>query len=158
MAYRSDEPMASGTDPYERTRLVETGPPTGETTEREAAVHQQPRSHRNSAVVKAVQTVYLVFGLVETLVLIRFLLLLLGANPDAGFAQFIYGITHGLVAPFAGLFVNPQANGSVLELNSLVAMIMYALLAWLIAKVIWLVFGETRSGVTTSTRSYHTHR
>ena len=151
MAYRPDDPTVSSTDPYERTRLVDTSPPTSGAAEREVVAHR-PRASRNAAVVKAVQAVYLVFGLVETLVLIRFLLLLLGANPDAGFAQFIYGFTQGLVAPFAGLFTNPRANGSVLELNSLVAMAIYALLAWLIARVIWLVFGEARSGVTTTTR------
>jgi len=43
-------------------------------------------------------------GLIETVLLIRFLLKALGANADAGFAQVVYGITGVLVAPFGGLF------------------------------------------------------
>jgi hypothetical protein len=157
MAYRQDDPMPSSTDPYERTRVVERRSPPSGNVEPEALGHE-PRVPRGGAVVKAVQTVYLVFGLVETLILIRFLLLLLGANADAGFAEFIYGITHGMVAPFAGLFSNPRANGSVLELSSLVAMIIYPLVAWLVTKVIWLIFSEPRSGMSTSTRSFDPHR
>lgn len=78
---------------------------------------------------------------------------LLGANLAADFAAFIYGITAPLVAPFVGLFGTPQFNGSVLEPHSLVAIIVYALLAWLLAKLVWVVWGETRTGVTTSSRS-----
>ena len=77
----------------------------------------------------------MIFGLIEGLILIRFILKALGANPSAGFAQFIYGITAPLVAPFYGLFGNPSAQGSVLELHSIVALIVYALLAWLILKL-----------------------
>ena len=37
----------------------------------------------------------------------RFVLKALAANPSAGFAEFIYGITNILVAPFAGLSEAP---------------------------------------------------
>ena len=63
--------------------------------------------------------------------------------------QFIYGITAPLVAPFYGLFGNPSAQGSVLELHSLVALIVYALLAWLLGKLAWILVGDTRSAVKT---------
>ena len=82
----------------------------------------------------------------------------LGANPQAGFAQLIYGLTAPLVAPFAGLFGNPQAGGSVLELHSIVALVVYALVAWLLAKLVWLLFGETRSAVKTTSSSVETRR
>jgi hypothetical protein len=82
-------------------------------------------------------------------ILVRFVLKALGANPSAGFAQFIYGITAPLVAPFYGLFGNPAAQGAVLELHSVVALIVYALLAWLLAKLVWILMGETRSAIKT---------
>ncbi len=53
-------------------------------------------------------------------------------------------------SPFAGVFGEPSAGGSVIELNALVAIIVYALIAWVLVKVVWLVAGETRSGVRTS--------
>jgi len=74
------------------------------------------------------------------------LLKLLGANPQAGFAQFIYGITAVFLAPFAALFPSPSASGSVLELSSLVAMLVYALLAWTIIRITWVTLEEPPRG------------
>jgi len=117
--------------------------------DRVEAVAYDPFASRRLASHRMVQLVYWVFGLIEGLVLVRFVLKALGANPSAGFAQFIYGITAPLVAPFYGLFGNPAAQGSVLELHSVVALIVYALLAWLISKLVWILMGETRSAVKT---------
>ncbi len=117
--------------------------------DRVETVAYDPFADRRLAAQRIVQLVYWIFGLIEGLILIRFVLKALGANPSAGFAQFIYGITAPLVAPFYGLFGNPSAQGSVLELHSIVALIVYALLAWLIAKLVWILVGETRSAVKT---------
>ena len=60
------------------------------------------------------------------------------------------------VAPFSNLFANPGSSGSVLELTTLVAIVVYALVAWLVARVIWLLAGESRSAtrtVASSTRA-----
>ena len=129
--YRTSERPASGVD-------------------RSESVAYDPFAGRRLAGHRTVQLVYWIFGLIEGLILIRFILKALGANPSASFAEFIYGITAPLVAPFYGLFGNPSAQGSVLELHSIVALIVYALLAWLIAKLVWIVAGETRSAVKTS--------
>jgi YGGT family len=125
--------------------------------DRTEAVAYDPYEHRRLFAHRAQQLIYWVFGLIEGLLAIRFVLKALGANPSAGFAQFIYGITDILVAPFAGLFGTPRASGSVLELNSIVAMIVYALLAWLLAKLVWILAGETRSAVTTRSTSFDSH-
>jgi YggT family protein len=130
--YRTVEPRVSAAD-----------------VDRVETVAYDPFADRRLAAQRTVQVVYWIFGLIEGLILIRFSLKALGANPSAGFAQFIYGITAPLVAPFYGLFGNPSAQGSVLELHSIVALIAYALLAWLIAKLVWILFGETRSAVKT---------
>ena len=117
--------------------------------DREEAVAYDPFAARRSVAYRAEQLVYWIFGLIEGLILIRFVFKVLGANPSAGFAQFMYGITAPLVAPFYGLFGNPAAQGSVLELHSIVALVVYALLAWLLGKLAWIVMGETRSAVKT---------
>jgi hypothetical protein len=117
--------------------------------DRVEAVAYDPFAGRRLAAHRVVQLVYWIFGLIEGLVAVRFVLKALGANPSAGFAEFIYGITAPLVAPFYGLFGNPSAQGSVLELHSIVALIVYGLLAWLIAKLAWILVGETRSAVKT---------
>ena len=102
---------------------------------------------------RVTQLVYWIFGLIQGLIAIRFVLKALGANPSAGFAQFIYSISDGLVSPFVNLFANPTYQGTTFELSSLIAFIVYALLAWLIGRLVWIVSGETRSAITT--RSTH---
>jgi hypothetical protein len=104
-----------------------------------------------------VQAIYLVFGVIEGLLVLRFPLRALGANPDAGFAQAVYSITSVLLAPFSGLFPTPQiATGAALEVSTLVAMIVYAGLGWLLAKAAWLIFGESRSSNVASVTSKQT--
>ena len=116
------------------------------------AVAYDPYEDRRLAAYRLAQLVYWIFGLVEGLIVIRLILKALGANQAAGFAQFIYGVTAPLIQPFVGLFNNPTYQTSVLELSSIVALIAYALLAWLIGKLVWIVVGETRSAVKTHSR------
>lgn len=124
--------------------------------DRTVATTYDPYATRRQSSYRLMQAVYLVFGIVEALIAIRFVLRLLGANPNAGFAEFIYGVTAPLVAPFVGLFGSPSAGGSVFELTSVVALIVYALVAWLVGRLVWLMFGESRSAVTARASSIET--
>lgn len=122
----------------------------GATTQESHVYSEDPYAYRRNRAYKVQQAIYLVFGILEGLLAIRFVLQLLGANPNSGFTAFIYGITAPFMAPFAGVFGQPALGGSVIEWNALVAIVAYALLAWVLAKVVWLVGGESRSGVRTS--------
>ena len=126
------------------------------TAEHSEAVMSDPYAQRRGIASKVTQAIYLIFGIIEALLVIRFVLKLLGANPEAGFASFIYRVSAPLVAPFVGLFGSPQVNGMVLELESIVAIVVYGLIAWGLAKLAWLLLGETRSGVRTQSRSIDT--
>ncbi|MFN2137935.1 MAG: hypothetical protein ACK2UK_18415 [Candidatus Promineifilaceae bacterium] len=72
--------------------------------------------------------------LLEILIAFRVFLKLIDANPDSGFAWFVYGITAPFLAPFNGLTSTPQVHGSVLEIPSLIAMVVYLILFWLILR------------------------
>jgi uncharacterized protein YggT (Ycf19 family) len=124
--------------------------------ERTEAVVSDPYAQRRGIASKVSGAIYLIFGIVEALIIIRFVLKLLGANAEAGFASFIYRISEPLVAPFLGLFGSPQVNGMVLELESIVAIVVYGLVAWGLAKLAWLLLAETRSGVRTRSRTVDT--
>jgi hypothetical protein len=124
------------------------------TAERTEAFAYDPYEGRRMFALRTQQLIYWIFGLIEGLLAIRFVLKALGANPQAGFAEFIYGITNVFVAPFAGLFGTPQASGSILEWNTVVAMIVYALLAWLLGRLVWILAGDSRRAVTTHSTSY----
>jgi hypothetical protein len=78
----------------------------------------------------------------EILIGFRIFLKAIAANPQSGFASFVYGVTDPFLAPFAGLTSTPSANGAVLEISSLIAMVVYALLFWLAIYVIHLIWGR----------------
>ena len=115
-----------------------------------------PYAVRRDLPLKVQNSIYLLFGILEGLLGIRFVLGLLGANPAAGFAQFIYGITGPFIAPFVGLFGQPRFEGSVFEFNSLVAIVVYALIAWVLVKIVWLMLGDSRRGVRTTSSQIDT--
>jgi uncharacterized membrane protein len=93
-------------------------------TNRTQATTYDPYAGRRAMSVKLTQTIYFIFGLIEALLVIRFVLKALGASAEAGFAQFIYSVTGPLVAPFLGLFGTPQAEGgAILELHTLIALV-----------------------------------
>lgn len=93
---------------------------------------------RRYALVRYARLIYFIFGLIEGLIAIRAVLRLLGANPNSGFASFIYGITAPFVAPFKGLFSEPAFGRAELEFSSLVAIIVYALLAYALVRLLYL--------------------
>jgi uncharacterized protein YggT (Ycf19 family) len=102
---------------------------------------------------RAVEVTYLVFGIIEGLLAIRFVLKLLGANPLAGFANFIYGLTDTFMAPFRNLLPTVGtggSSGSVLETPVVIAIIVYALIGWVLARLIVIMFFRN---VTVSRRS-----
>lgn len=81
--------------------------------------------------------VWFVAGVLLTLLTIRFVLVLLGANASNDFAHFIYSITRPFVSPFFGLFNYSLDYGkSHVELATIVAMIVYALIASGIARLV----------------------
>lgn len=125
--------------------------PAQQATTTEATTTADPFAGRKASSYKVQQGIYLLFGVVEALIAIRFVLRLLGANAEAGFAQLIYGVTAPFVAPFLGLFGTIETQGSVFESQSLVALAVYALVGWLVVKLAWQFFGETRSASATTT-------
>jgi len=91
---------------------------------------------------RGTQIVWYVLGLIEVLLAFRFVLKLLGANP-AGFASFIYGLTYIFTAPFTSVFHISSVADSVFEWTTLLAMLVYLVVAWGIVKL--LVMGKTVS-------------
>jgi YGGT family len=129
----------------------------GATTDHTTTTAYDPYAGRRANSARVVQAIYLVFGLVEGLLLIRFFLRALAANADAGFAQAVYAITGVLLGPFTGLFGAPQvASGAALEVSTLIALIVYAGVGWLLARAAWLIFGESRSSSVASVTSKQT--
>ena len=97
-------------------------------------------ARRAADVSRAKQILYFIFGVIEALLAVRFALLLLGANEASGFVRLIYGLSRPFVLPFQGIFGEPALGASVLEWASLVGIIVYALIAYGLARLIELIY------------------
>jgi len=90
--------------------------------------------------------VYFLFGLLEILLAFRLILKLTGASLASGFVKLIYNLTGIFILPFNGIFSRGYAQGvettSVLEPATIVAIIVYIILAWGIVKLIRITSGE----------------
>jgi uncharacterized protein YggT (Ycf19 family) len=99
---------------------------------------------------RAMEIIYLVFGIINGLLVIRLALKLLGANPNSPFTDFIYGITNFLLAPFKALLPAMVSGRSVFEPSVVIAILVYLLVAWMLAKIVEITLSRS---VTVSHRS-----
>ena len=94
---------------------------------------------RQNEIKRITGLIWLVFGVLETLIGIRVILKVIAANPDSSLTSFIYSASHVFLAPFFGVVGEPTSNGNVLEATSIIAMVVYLLIAWGITRIVYLV-------------------
>ncbi len=92
--------------------------------------------------------IYFLFGVIEILFIFRLVFKLTGANPTSGFVSFIYSLTQLFIAPFSGIFPQATTPGlattAVLEPATLVAIVVYAVLAWGITQIVVILSGRKK--------------
>jgi hypothetical protein len=120
---------------------------------------REPEREQRIFTFKATQLIWLLFGILEAVIALRIGLKLIGANPDSSIVALIYGFTHLFLFPFAGLVSSPTAGNMVLELSSMFAMLIYALIAWAVERTVWLIFYRPSGPVvgTTQTTTSQSH-
>ncbi len=102
-------------------------------------IEKQSISHTSGdeGVEKTERVVYLIYGLLAGILGIRIIISLLGANRSNTFADLMYVVTGPFVAPFRGLFnIDTTYGVSRFDVESLVAIIVYGLVAWAVVKAI----------------------
>lgn len=86
--------------------------------------------------VVAQRVVWYIVGFIITLLVLRLVLQLLGANEGNGFVDFIYALSGVFAAPFFGMFSYTPAYGvSYFEISTVVAILIYALVGWGVSKL-----------------------
>lgn len=105
--------------------------------------------------VVLINIVYFIFGVIIAIVALRFVLLLLGANPSAAFTQLIYQLSAPFMAPFEAVFGDTVARGAVFEWSALLAIVIYALIAWGIASLITAVTPRASAGTVEVIEDVH---
>lgn len=111
-------------------------------TDHRSQVHTEIRSPIEAVLTRVV---WFVFGVIEVLIAIRFVLELLGANAAAGFVQFIYGLSGLFMAPFNAILGTARVSGATFEWSALLAIVVYALIAWGIVALIGAVNPRVQS-------------
>jgi len=105
-------------------------------------------ARRGARVTRITQVIYFVFGVINMLLVIRFVLLLLGANAASPFVTLIYSLSGAFVLPFRGIFAEPDLGASVIELAALVGIVVYSLVAYGLARVVELIYAPVHPTVT----------
>ena len=131
-----------------RETEIERDPVSGREREQRRMVADEPMAPAGSSEVvsrinpgrRAMDLIYLFFGVIDGLLLIRLVLKLLGANTAAGFTQWTYGVTDVLLAPFRNLLPTIGTEHSQLEMSLVVAILVYALIAWALARLMAIIF------------------
>jgi len=76
------------------------------------------------------QIIWFILGFIEVLLVFRFVLKLLGANPFIGFTNLIYSVTMPLAAPFSGILGAYTTGNFIIEWSTIVAAVVYLCVAW----------------------------
>lgn len=125
---------------YERRVVTRTDPgyvaPTGVAPATGEVVEQTAVAPSGGELLRRVVT--LIFGIIQSLIVLRIVLLLLNAREQNEIVQFILNASQPFVAPFVGILnVDAlHASGSVLDVAAVVALIGWTILE---AIVIWAV-------------------
>ena len=127
-------------DPYtDRTeRVTVERPVVAAPVVAEPAVVEH-RSERATPVDTIRRLVWLLFGVLQAMLVLRIILLLLNANEGNDVVAFIVGVTDPFVQPFRGMFQLSEVNsssGSVLDVAAVIALVAWTLVEALVLGIV----------------------
>ena len=91
--------------------------------------------HLASSYSPIARVIWYVLGIINTLLGLRFVLRLFGANPAAPFTDFIYSLTSPLLAPFRNVIRSSAVGTGIIEWSTLLAMAIYWLIAYALVRL-----------------------
>lgn len=121
-----------------RPKVITT---TKQISEKPAIRTERPQRvfEKKKTIFRTYQIVWYILGVIETLLIFRFLLKALGANPFSGFTFFIYSLSDPFALPFNGILGTTVIGALVFEWSTIIAIIVYALIAWGIVYLLQIV-------------------
>jgi len=128
-------------DHVDRVDRVERVEHVTETPASAAPGQVNVNANRYAQVWTVARVVTLFFTVLEVLLLARFVMKLLGANPDQALVAGLYGVTEPLTRPFQGIW--PQTNTPVVfDLPALLAIVFFFLIAALVIALVRAISGN----------------
>jgi hypothetical protein len=145
---------------YRQEQNVNYVDPQGNRVERRQQVYVDRNQSRANTRYWLTRVIYFLLAVLEVIIALRFLFLLLGANQSNGFIIFLYDLSRFFVEPFKGIFNDPSIGHtgvSVFEVSSIVAMLVYALIAWGIVSLVRILLApvaDSRQTFESTRRNY----
>lgn len=99
----------------------------------------QKEYQTKKAIFRSYQVIWYILGVIEVLLAFRVVLKFLGANAFSGFANFIYAISGLFALPFAGILGTSASSNLIFEWSTLIAMAVYAVVAYGIVALFQLI-------------------
>jgi len=89
---------------------------------------------RRYTIGKIIDFIRWIIVALELLFLLRFVLELIGADPNNAFAQFLYAFTGFFLYPFLGIVPNTKlgTKGAFIDWSTLIGMAVYGILYWIL--------------------------
>lgn len=132
-----------------------------DTGHHEESVHvvEDLNASRRLGVSRFANLVTWFFILIEAIIGLRVILKLIAANHQNPIANFIYTLSDLFIWPFMGLTGLPSLQNFVLDVPAIIAIFVYALVGWMVVKLIWLLFywPASRSVRTVEKERDHLH-
>lgn len=113
-----------GSAPVSAPTSAPTSAPASAPIERASVTEVGSYNFRAAAIVG------FVVGAVDVLIAARFLGKLFGASSHSAFVSAVYSVSAPIVAPFTGIFGDTGSRTNTFETASLVAIVVYAVIAW----------------------------
>ncbi len=102
--------------------------------------HPQQIYETKKSIFRVSQIVWTILAIILILLAFRVVLRVLGADPTSGFASLIYAISYPFAAPFAGILrTDYGTGGSVFEWSTIIAAVVYTIIAYGIIHLVTLV-------------------
>lgn len=90
----------------------------------------------NSTRTILTRLIWYIVGVIAALLMLRIVLLLFNANPETPFVDFVYSLSAIFVIPFAGIFAQPDYTRVYVDTSSIVAIVVYWIVAIGLVKLI----------------------
>lgn len=92
--------------------------------------HPQKAFNKKKVIFRSYQVIWYILVVLEVFLAFRFILKMIGANPNSGFVTLIYTITNPLTLPFTGIVKPITSGGNLIEWSTFIAALVYLILTY----------------------------
>ena len=111
-------------NPKEVVKTTTTTPPPVKTE------HPQQIFEKKKTIFRTYQIIWYILAVIEVVLAFRMGLKAVGASQLSGFTTFVYALSNPLALPFNGVVQSTVSGNSVLEWSTIIAAVVYLLVAY----------------------------